>query len=125
MDYPEEQTEIVRGLISQVPERNVWVPALWYLEVGNVLQTGLRRRRIDIAFRNKTLADLSGWTLQVDATAPDFAWSDAVQLSDRHRLTLYDAVYLELALRLRLPLATLDRALRLAADAEGAALLGL
>ena len=48
-----------------------------------------------------------------------------MQLADKHRLTLYDAVYLELALRRELPLATLDRALRAAAASEHVLLLGL
>jgi predicted nucleic acid-binding protein len=45
-------------------------------------------------------------------------------LADRHRLTVYDATYLELALRLSLPLATLDDELRNAAQLEGVPLLG-
>ena len=50
--------------------------------------------------------------------------SATLGLADRHRLTLYDAAYLELALRLNLPLATLDQALRDAAAALGLAVLG-
>jgi predicted nucleic acid-binding protein len=42
-----------------------------------------------------------------------------------HRLTSYDAAYLELAMRTALPLATLDQDLRKAASAEGVSLLGL
>jgi predicted nucleic acid-binding protein len=48
-----------------------------------------------------------------------------LQLADRHHLTIYDAAYLELARRLSLPLATLDRDLRAAAEALGVPLLGI
>lgn len=46
------------------------------------------------------------------------SWGDAIDLAEKHRLTLYDATYLELALRHRLPLATLDKNLQQAAQKE-------
>jgi predicted nucleic acid-binding protein len=52
------------------------------------------------------------------------AWAATSRLAAMHRLTIYDAAYLELAQRLNLPLATLDRELRAAAGALGIALLG-
>ena len=52
------------------------------------------------------------------------AWGTTLRLTERHRLTLYDAAYLELAMRRGLPLATLDDELRAAANAEAIALLG-
>jgi len=45
-------------------------------------------------------------------------------LAGRHKLTVYDAAYLELAVRRRLPLATLDEQLRAAGNSEGVPLLG-
>ena len=58
-----------------------------------------------------------------DATADD-AWSDTLRLADTHRLTLYDAAYLELSSRHGLPLATFDAELRAAAEALGIPVLG-
>ena len=52
------------------------------------------------------------------------AWASTALLAERHRLRLYDACYLELAHRLKLPVATLDLALRVAAQAAEVALLG-
>jgi predicted nucleic acid-binding protein len=52
-----------------------------------------------------------------------FVWSTTVELAGRHRLTLYDAAYLELAMRQGFPLATLDRQLRSAAAIEHVVLL--
>ena len=60
----------------------------------------------------------------VDAESDRQVWSTTLNLADRFRLTLYDSVYLELAHRLALPLASLDRQLRRAASALGLTLLG-
>lgn len=67
------------------------------------------------------------WPLDiaVDSETTVHAWSATLALAERHRLTLYDAAYLELAQRSRLPLATLDRQLREAGVAAGVPLLGL
>jgi predicted nucleic acid-binding protein len=60
----------------------------------------------------------------VDAEADRQAWSAALSLADRHGLTVYDAAYLEIASRRKIPLATLDRQLREAATSDGIQLLG-
>jgi predicted nucleic acid-binding protein len=70
------------------------------------------------------LADLSLLPISLDPETDRQAWDATLQLAHRHRLTLYDAAYLELAQRRGLPLATLDRDLRTAATAEGVHLLG-
>jgi predicted nucleic acid-binding protein len=85
---------------------------------------GVRRGRHDGAFRTATLADLALLPLSVDLETDRQAWSATVHLAERHKLTMYDAAYLELAQRRGLPLATLDTELRSAADAEGVILLG-
>jgi predicted nucleic acid-binding protein len=84
---------------------------------------GVRRGRHDAAFRDATLADLAVLPITVDPETDRQAWSATLQLATRHRLTLYDAAYLELAQRRGLPLATLDRELRAAAAAERVVLL--
>jgi predicted nucleic acid-binding protein len=101
-----------------------WVPGLWKLDVANILEMGVRRGRRDAAFRNSTLADLALLPIRVDTETDRQAWGATLQLSDRHRLTLYHAAYLELALRRGLPLASLDAELRPAAQAEGVAVVG-
>jgi predicted nucleic acid-binding protein len=62
--------------------------------------------------------------ITVDVETDRQAWGPTLELSVRHRLTLYDAAYLELALRRKLPIATLDAELRAAAEAEGIVVLG-
>jgi predicted nucleic acid-binding protein len=85
---------------------------------------GVRRGRTDAAFRDAILADLALLPIRLDPETDRQAWGATARLAARHRLTLYDAAYLELARRRGLPLATLDRELRIAAAAEDVALLG-
>ncbi len=122
--YAGETSRPVRAVFDQVTESGAWVPGLWRLEIANVLEMGVRRGRHDAAFREVTLADLALLSIQVDPHTNDRAWGATIRLAERHRLTVYDAAYLELALRRGLPLATLDRELRVAATAENVALLG-
>lgn len=69
----------------------------WGLEVANALEMGVRRRRTNGAFRDATLSDLARLPIRVDPDTGRYAWSATLQLATRHRLTLYDAAYLELA----------------------------
>ena len=98
-------------------------PAHWPLEVANALLMAERRQRITTDFRNATLQDLGTLPITLDAETSARAWHDTLQLAETHRLTLYDAAYLELAQRRALPLATLDAELGAAARALGVALL--
>ena len=122
--YGDETTDAICEVFARLTERGAWVPALWRLEVANVLEMGVRRGRHDAAFRDATLADLALFPISVDPETDRQAWGPTVRLAERHRLTLYDAAYLELAQRRGLPLATLDTELRNAASTEGVILLG-
>ncbi len=123
--YADETTQAIRTVFDVVASRGAIAPALWLLEVGNVLEMGVRRNRHDAAFRDATLADLALLLIRIDPETDRHAWGATARLAGRHRLTLYDAAYLELARREDLPLATLDKELRAAAVAEGVPLLGL
>lgn len=122
--YSDETTEPIRRVFELLRPSGAWVPGLWRLEVANVLEMGVRRKRHDAAFRDATLADLAQLPIQVDAETDQHAWGATLHLAERHQLTLYDAAYLELALRRNLPLATLDEDLRQAANTEKVRLLG-
>ncbi len=122
--YGDETTEAVRAVFNVVGSGGAWVPALWRLEVANVLEMGVRRNRHDAAFRDATLADLARLPIKLDPETDRQAWGATARLAGRHGLTLYAAAYLELACRRSLPLATLDRELRAAAAAESIVLLG-
>ena len=122
--YSDETTGPIRHVFDLLSEDGAWVPGLWKLEVANILEMGVRRGRHDAAFRDATLADLALLPIRLDPETDRQAWGATAQLAARHRLTLYDAAYLELALRRGLSLATLDHELRSAASAEGVVILG-
>ena len=97
------------------------VPALWWFELRNVLIINERRGRITEADTASALQDWAGLSIAIDRS-PDEAVLMA--LARRHRLTVYDAAYLELAVRGRLELATLDASLAAAARQEGVMVIG-
>ena len=122
--FEDERSAGADAVLRQVAESGAVAPALWKLEVANGLQMAVRRKRIDEAFRDASIADLRALGVVIDAQTDQQAWSTTLQLADRWRLTLYDAAYLELAQRLSLPLATLDKELRAAGTALGLSVLG-
>jgi predicted nucleic acid-binding protein len=95
------------------------VPALWPLEVANALVVLARRGRLAAAERDRALLRLGELGAEVDAEAPSLALSRLAALAVEHDLSVYDAAYLDLALRRRLPLACKDGPLRRAALARG------
>ena len=120
--FEDERTAAADRLLDRVAGAGAVVPGLWRLEVANGLQMAIRRRRCDVAFRDRALTELSCLPITVDRETDAVAWTAALRLADRCRLSLYDATYLELAERRRLALGTGDRALRAAATALGVAL---
>jgi predicted nucleic acid-binding protein len=93
------------------------VPALWWFEVRNVLIVGERRGRIAPGDSERFLRTLGRLPIRVDASPED---ASVLALARAHRLSVYDAAYLELAVREWAPLFTLDAALETAARAAGA-----
>jgi predicted nucleic acid-binding protein len=99
------------------------VPPVWAAEVGNALLRGERRSRITADQIRQSLEVIS--KLEI-VTEPDYVTGRVGELLDiarRHRLSVYDSIYLDLAIRERLPLATVDVELARAAQAAGVALI--
>jgi predicted nucleic acid-binding protein len=97
-----------------------WVPSLWWFEVRNILVVNERRQRITESDTAAFLLNLSRLRVHVDRLPDEHA---VLRLARTHRLSVYDAAYLELAQREGLSLSTLDGDLRRAAASEGLALL--
>jgi len=97
------------------------VPGFWWFEVRNILVVNERRKRIEEPDTNGFLRDLSRLRIRVVREPEESA---VLMLARAHRLSVYDASYLELALRESIPVATLDAELAAAAVAEGAELVG-
>jgi predicted nucleic acid-binding protein len=95
------------------------VPSVWSLEVANALLMGERRKRATEAKVTTFLALLRSLPIVTDDETTIRAWQESIRLARTHQLSVYDAAYLELALRRGLPLATLDDRLNTAAAACG------
>jgi predicted nucleic acid-binding protein len=95
------------------------VPAHWPMEVANALVMAGRRGRVSDEKVDRFLQDLSSLSIRIDPESTSEAFRRSLALARQHKLTVYDAGYLEAAIRSHLPLATLDDDLRKAALAEG------
>lgn len=101
------------------PSTQAEVPVTWSLEVANVLARAEARDLLNEAQSEAFLEMLSSIPIRADNATFARALADTLQLARRHRLSSYDASYLELALRGGLPLATLDADLAKAARKAG------
>ena len=107
---------LANAAMSHVERDGGIVPQIWHYEVHNSLLIAERRGRNSRDATQAGLARLPGLRINSDQEADS---QGALELARRHRLSFYDALYLELALRRDLLLATLDRALARAAAASG------
>ena len=123
--FPDETTPEVQRVFEQINIAGCVVPQIWRLEIANGLSIAVRRGRISAVFRAQALKVLEMTPITIDQETCTHAWAATIQLADRFQLTLYDASYLELAHRLALPLATLDREIRASAATLGVPLLGV
>jgi predicted nucleic acid-binding protein len=96
-----------------------FVPMTWGLEVANVIAKAEARALVTEARSGAFLEMLEGVEIEVDAATFAHALADTLQLARRYKLSAYDASYLELALRLGIPLATLDEDMQKAAKKAG------
>jgi predicted nucleic acid-binding protein len=97
----------------------VHVPAVWPLEVGNALVVAGRRKRLNEAEAARFLELVGALSIQVEPPPLVSQLPSLLALARAHRISVYDASYLDLALRMGAPLATLDAALAAAARASG------
>jgi predicted nucleic acid-binding protein len=97
------------------------VPAIWWFEIRNVLLINERRQRISEADTRAFLGSLSEMNIEIDRSPDDLV---IATLCRRHRISVYDTSYLELAARENIALATLDKKLAAAALSEGVTLIG-
>jgi predicted nucleic acid-binding protein len=120
------EDEADRGYSLSVLERlstdKAVVPPLWFYEVGNGLRMAVRRKRITEEQATGYLARVRRLPIAADPLDPVLILS-LPEIARNYDLTNYDAAYLELAIRRKLPLATTDGALRRAASKAGVALL--
>src|SRR5205823_866502 len=115
----DEETPTSRKVQNRLENEAALVPAHWYLEVANVLAMAEKRKRITPTKSDEFLALLAALDIEVDSEWTARTFGHVLPLARTHGLTSYDAAYLDLALRRRLPLASLDDELCAAAKRLG------
>ena len=115
-----EQSDYAQQVREKIPGAEVvCVPAHWMLEVTNALLVAERRKRIEAASVNHAVGILRQMPIRTDSETDDQAGRQTLELACEHNLSIYDAAYLELALRLGANLASLDQPLKAAANKRG------
>ena len=121
----DEANEFAEALLDNLPNSQIFVPALWPIEITNALLQARKRNRITETKLDEIGTILPNLGLIIDYAIADEALPAVIQLARHYRLTTYDAAYLELALRKKLPLATRDAALIAACQSAAVKVLGL
>ncbi len=118
-DEQQRLTEVVSELLRN--GETALVPVIWWFEIRHAALMGIRRQRVTSEQVVDFLSQVNDALIQMTSIPSEYAVLD---LAHRHRLSFYDAAYLELAKRENIALATLDQALARAAAAEGVPLIG-
>jgi predicted nucleic acid-binding protein len=119
--FADKSSTVATAAFDRICDESAIVPSLWWFEIRNIVIVGERRKRIKEKATRAFLEMMSRLPIRADRNPNE---SLLFQLCRRYRLSVYDAAYLELAARESAPLATLDKVLAVAAQAEGVPLLG-
>lgn len=111
------------AIMACVDEHGIVVPSLFFQECVNSFALGFRTKRFSKEAAELHFEEMMSLSPEVDEALSHDIIEDIFRLSLRHQITSYDATYLELARRKKLPLATLDKSLRAAAKKEKVAVL--
>jgi len=115
--FPGQATDYSDSVLDRLKADTAHVPALWVLEFSNVLRKAIMGRKLATETALEIIAEAEKLPLSVDYTATATAVN--LELAIQHGLSSYDAAYLDLAIRLGLPIATKDDALHDAALRAG------
>lgn len=110
--FEDETTPYTETVLDRLSQSRAVVPAIWPLEVGNALVVAERRGRLKEADTVRFLSLLRQLPIVVEMDPPERVFGEVVQLARQYHLSTYDASYLDLAMRLGVPLATHDEGLR-------------
>ena len=117
--FEDEAAGYADRVLKKFTTREAVVPAIWPLEVANVLLVGERRKRLTKADNSRFLELLQGLPITIDVQATSRAFGDIMSVARSLTISAYDAAYVELAMREGLQLATLDDSLNKAALKNG------
>ena len=109
--FEDEAEGRATSVLDSLADNQAIVPSIWPLEVANVLAVCERRKRVNAMEIVDFVKMLKGFSIQIDDQTSKRAFGEVLTLARAHRLTAYDAAYLELAMRTGSPLASLDASL--------------
>ncbi len=115
--FEDEGNGYAEAVLESLEFAEAFVPAIWPLEVGNVLLVAERRKRLGRAAVVRFLTLLGSLPIRVEQEPPERMLKEIVSLAREYGLSTYDASYLDLAMRFGVPLATQDTSLAKAAKA--------
>ncbi len=118
--FEDQATSYTDSILERLAgEDEARAAAIWPFEVANALVTAERRRLITQSDSAAFVEQLGALPVRVERTESEHLLEAVLALARSYRLSVYDASYLDLAMREALPLATMDSALRSAARAAG------
>jgi predicted nucleic acid-binding protein len=113
--FEDEWNSYSEAVLDSLADGEAFVPDIWPLEVGNVLLVAERKKRLGEASVVRFLELVSSLLLSVEQETPDRMLKEIVSLAREQGISTYDASYLDLAMRMDLPISTLDASMRKAA----------
>ena len=113
--FKDESSRYADTILDSLVESTAVVPSIWPLEVVNVLLVAERKNRLSEADSIRFITLLSQLPISVQQVQPEGVMIEILSLAREHKLSSYDASYLNLAMSKGLPIATLDKGLRSAA----------
>ncbi len=113
--FDDRTTDYTDAILNSLQNASAFVPAIWPLEVGNVLVISERKKIISKTDTIRFLAEIENLPIKIEQETPERMLKDILSLAREYTLTTYDASYLDLAIRKNLPIATLDTGLLAAA----------
>ncbi len=122
--FKDEASPASDAMFAVVKRGGALVPSIWMTEITNALGMAERRNRVAPSDMPAALSVIDALAVTTDTPPSTAGAHRLLHLMRTHRLTAYDATYLELAIRRGLPLASNDRDLRKAASLAGVALIG-
>ena len=122
--FRDEESELSERLFAMTDDHQLLVPPHWFSEVANGMRMGEMRGRCSQDEAPLFIALLGRMRYAIDHLAPFAQFDTILPLARAHALTVYDAIYLHLAITSRAPLATFDKMLASAARNVGAEVLG-
>lgn len=109
--FEDESTDYTDAILDSLEKRIAIVPTIWPLEVANVLLISKKNKRISEVQAANFIDALSTLPIVIDPSTSARAMHSIFVLAGQSDLTIYDAAYLELAIREEIPLLTLDKGL--------------